>query len=109
MATVEFSIRADHPALAGHFPGNPIVPGVVLLDEIIAIVETEMSSSTHRWQVLHVPVVKFLRPVLPAQLCVLEFSRSSEGRIKFTCRSQGEAVATGELRGDPESTSGDTR
>lgn len=109
MATVEFSIRADHPALAGHFPGNPIVPGVVLLDEIIRIVEAAISSSTHRWQILHAPVVKFLRPLLPAQLCAVEFSRSNQGRIKFMCRSRGETVATGELRGDPASNSGDTQ
>ena len=29
-------IRADHPSLPGHFPGAPLVPGVVILDEVIA-------------------------------------------------------------------------
>ena len=29
-------IGADHPSLPGHFPGAAIVPGVVILDEIVA-------------------------------------------------------------------------
>ena len=29
-------IHADHPSLPGHFPGAPLVPGVVILDEVVA-------------------------------------------------------------------------
>ncbi|MFQ5935231.1 MAG: hypothetical protein ACE5LB_02320 [Acidiferrobacterales bacterium] len=97
MATFEFSISPDHPALAGHFPGNPIVPGVVLLDEIIRAAEAEASRNGRRSQVWTVPIVKFLRPLLPGQLCSVEFSQYNQGRIQFVCRSQGKTVATGQL------------
>lgn len=30
-----FSIPVDHPCLTGHFPGNPVVPGVLIMDEIL--------------------------------------------------------------------------
>ena len=29
-------IHANHPTLPGHFPGAPLVPGVVILDEVLA-------------------------------------------------------------------------
>ncbi len=99
----EFSVAPDHPALAGHFPGDPIVPGVMLLDEIIRAAEGKLSGSG-RWQILGVPVVKFLRPLLPGRLCAIEFSQYSERRIDFVCRSEGKTVATGQLCIDPAST-----
>ena len=34
-----FTIPADHPALPGHFPGQPIVPGVVVLDRVVEVIE----------------------------------------------------------------------
>ncbi len=104
MVAIEFSITADHPALAGHFPGNPIVPGVVLLDEIIRATEAQISCSGQRWWVSDIPAVKFLRPLLPGQLCVVNFAEHDQGQIKFTCRSQGEVIATGQLRGGRVST-----
>ncbi len=33
-----FAVSADHPSLPGHFPNQPIVPGVVLLDHVLALI-----------------------------------------------------------------------
>jgi 3-hydroxymyristoyl/3-hydroxydecanoyl-(acyl carrier protein) dehydratase len=57
-------ISPRHPALAGHFPGNPIVPGVVLLDEAIHALAVQAGLATAG---LQLGAVKFLAPVrLPA-------------------------------------------
>jgi 3-hydroxyacyl-[acyl-carrier-protein] dehydratase len=52
------TISADHPSLPGHFPGTPIVPGVVILDEILAAL-TEWREDSH---VTAIRAVKFLAP-----------------------------------------------
>ena len=42
-------IRADHPSLPGHFPGAPLVPGVVILDEVLeALIEWRQNFQAHR-------------------------------------------------------------
>ena len=37
---MKFRVAADHPALPGHFPGRPIVPGVVILDHVQQAIES---------------------------------------------------------------------
>ena len=64
-------IPEDHPALAGHFPGNPLVPGVVLLDAAWAHVRERRPGVLAR-----MPVVKFLAPVRPGETVRL--------RVEFT-------------------------
>lgn len=50
MRTVEFAIRIPptHPALPGHFPGNPVVPGVLLLDHLFAGLQAETGRRVRR-------------------------------------------------------------
>ena len=52
MRRLEFEVRvaADHPSLEGHFPGNPVIPGVVLLDAVIANVELATGCRVSRVQ-----------------------------------------------------------
>src|SRR4051812_20376242 len=41
----EFCVPAGHPSLAGHFPGNPVVPGVLLLDLILCALQQSAGLS----------------------------------------------------------------
>jgi 3-hydroxyacyl-[acyl-carrier-protein] dehydratase len=51
-------VPADHPALAGHFPGEPIVPGVVLLDYVLRAAGKGKATF---------PSVKFHAPLKPGE------------------------------------------
>jgi len=84
-------IPADHPALPGHFPGRPVVPGVVLLDRIAAALE--------RWRgqrVAALPQVKFVQPLLPDQEAELVLNDDGK-RLRFSIVRDGVAVCAGSL------------
>ena len=83
-----FVIGADHPSLPGHFPGEPIVPGAVLLDHAIAHIE----ASTQR-RVAGITAAKFNLPVLPNKTCVMtlqvkgdtvSLSATVDGEVAFS-------------------------
>jgi 3-hydroxyacyl-[acyl-carrier-protein] dehydratase len=60
---MQFSIPSTHPSLPGHFPGRPIVPGVVVLEHVLDAIE-----ATHGpLGTLRLPQVKFMQPLLPDQ------------------------------------------
>ena len=56
------AVAASHPALPGHFPGQPIVPGVVLLERVAATARRAFAA-----EVAGLPQVKFLRPLHPGE------------------------------------------
>jgi 3-hydroxymyristoyl/3-hydroxydecanoyl-(acyl carrier protein) dehydratase len=90
-------IAADHPSLPGHFPGNPIVPGVVILDEVAAAVAQWRPG----FRLRDAPVVKFLRPLLPDQMFVIHLRASGDDKkqVEFRCAVDNHIIVEGRLRG----------
>ncbi|WP_144153427.1 AMP-binding protein [Paraburkholderia sp. BCC1885] len=89
-----FTIPADHPALAGHFPGQPIVPGVVLLDHAISAIGTALNRSL---DACRLSSAKFPSPATPGAPLDLTFETTASGAIRFTVSAQARAVASGVL------------
>src|SRR4051812_47076705 len=77
---IALSIPMDHPAFAGHFPGTPIVPGVVLLDEVMHTIVSETGIAETAWQISS---VKFLSPLKPGESVIIEHEQSANDAIKF--------------------------
>ena len=91
----EVVVPRDHPCLAGHFPGNPIVPAVMLLELATRALGEALGRAVHLTQV---PGAKFLRPLLPGQSLAIRLSIDEAQRsVRFMLSSQGAEVAQGRL------------
>ena len=90
------AIRADHPSLPGHFPGEPIVPGVVILDEIAAALHECYADA----RLAGIRAVKFLAPLKPDQkfMIVLSTTEEKSDEIAFSCTSNDHVIAEGRLQ-----------
>jgi 3-hydroxyacyl-[acyl-carrier-protein] dehydratase len=86
-------VPAEHPAFEGHFPGAPLLPGVVLLDEVLRVVE-EAQLAAAGWTIA---TAKFLQPVRPGDTLIVEHEALTNGAVRFVIRNAGRAVATGTL------------
>jgi len=87
-------IAPDHPAYADHFPGAPILPGVVLLDAALlamaAAVPLDLAAC-------RVSAVKFHAMVQPADQLRIEFEVLSNASIQFSILDDERRVASGTL------------
>jgi 3-hydroxymyristoyl/3-hydroxydecanoyl-(acyl carrier protein) dehydratase len=85
-----FHISADHPSAAGHFPGNPIIPGALLLDAVLHAVGQAAGT---------INSVKFLRAVPHGTPVKLRW-QSEGAKTRFECRTGDDAlVLSGMLSG----------
>lgn len=84
------SVDRRHPSLPGHFPGAPVVPGVVFLSYILA----ELRRQAPALEVCGVRKLKFLRMLLPDQRFVVDFATPDRGTLRFKCWRIDVAVTT---------------
>jgi 3-hydroxyacyl-[acyl-carrier-protein] dehydratase len=87
-------IAADHPAFAGHFPAFPVLPGAILLDEMLKAIELARGIDLRGW---HIRSAKFLHAVRPGEILVLEHEAPAPGLIHFAIRVENRKVTSGML------------
>ena len=81
-----------HPALAGHFAGNPLTPGVVLLNQVaLAFDAWQPTAKICAW-----PLVKFVSPLRAGEPFTILFSPSSDDTVRFTVTVGSRVVASGQ-------------
>ncbi|MGO4702918.1 hydroxymyristoyl-ACP dehydratase [Dyella sp. 2RAB6] len=93
--TYRTSVRIDpsHPSLPGHFPGQPLVPGVVLLEAV--------ANALRDWRgqrLARIAEAKFVAPLLPGETAELVLSESG-ARVRFELRRGELLLARGAIEG----------
>ncbi len=88
------SAEAHHPAFAGHFPGNPLVPGVVLLDWAWQAAIAELPAGS---RLLGVSQAKFLAPVRPNDAVEIALQVKT-GSVAFVIQIGAQVAAQGSFK-----------
>jgi 3-hydroxymyristoyl/3-hydroxydecanoyl-(acyl carrier protein) dehydratase len=78
----EFAVEPTHPALPGHFPGHPVVPGVLLLDHVLSAVAAELKRP-----VAVLKQVKFAAALLPGESAMVTCAACGD-RLSFTVKTR---------------------
>jgi 3-hydroxyacyl-[acyl-carrier-protein] dehydratase len=87
-------IDASHPSLPGHFPGRPIVPGVLLLDQVISRAERWLE---HRLSIAALAQAKFTQARLPNEEATLSLTYT-EPELKFEIYKDSRRIAQGSFK-----------
>jgi 3-hydroxyacyl-[acyl-carrier-protein] dehydratase len=88
------NIAADHPVYAGHFVNFPVLPGAVLLDEALFVIEHALSLKPSQWRIAS---AKFLAAVRPGDELWVEHHAPANGVIRFSIGVKGSNVVSGVL------------
>ncbi|MDH3287961.1 MAG: hypothetical protein OEP48_09610 [Betaproteobacteria bacterium] len=81
-----------HPALAGHFPGNPIVPGVLLLGRVLRAVGATLGAAVNA-----IPTARFHAVLRPGEAFDIELERGAGATVKFRVLRAETLIAAGAL------------
>jgi 3-hydroxyacyl-[acyl-carrier-protein] dehydratase len=97
MSTHHITVPRDHASFEGHFPGHPILPGVVLLDYALGAIVAERGI---KLSACELGIVKFLHTVLPGDELSIELDTSNPLITKFSITTSSHVAATGSVKHD---------
>jgi 3-hydroxyacyl-[acyl-carrier-protein] dehydratase len=88
-------VDENHPALPGHFPAQPLVPAVMLLEQVALALRTWRGQ-----RLAQVLEAKFVAPLRPDEIAMLQLSEMAEGtRVRFRIERDGILLARGVVEG----------
>lgn len=79
--TTRLSVPPNHPCFPGHFPGQPILPGVLLLERVMTFAQARLTQPLDEATIYN---VKFLASVLPGDQLDMRLTSTNTHEHKFT-------------------------
>ena len=99
------NVTVNEPFFPGHFPGQPVMPGVLILESLAqtgALILHSLEENEHKMLYLAgADKVRFKKPVVPGDVLIndvrLLWYRRGFGRIQCTASVNDEVVAEAEI------------
>ena len=89
-----WTVPPDHPVFAGHFPGTPILPGVLLLDAALHAIAAATGIALDTCEISS---VKFLGRANPGEELVIQHALAAAGAIRFDIVAGTRKIASGSI------------
>ena len=97
----ELEIHAGHKIFEGHFPGQPVVPGVCMMQMIKEIIETATGKTMN---LIWAQEMKFLTMIDPREnkniQAEIKYIIEENGNMKVTAKLYKEAITFFKFKGE---------
>jgi 3-hydroxyacyl-[acyl-carrier-protein] dehydratase len=99
-------VSRNEPFFEGHFPGHPVMPGVLIIEALaqagalLAAKSVAFDPATHVVYFMAIDGAKFRKPVVPGDVLTLEVVPLRKGKAIWKLR--GEAKVDGALVAEAE-------
>lgn len=92
-AQFSWDIPLNHPSSNGHFDGNPIIPGAVILEYV-----RQSLANMKGLKLRGIGKVKFMKSLRPGDTLLVTFEQQMDKKFNFRCHnSKHETIVAGDL------------